>query len=331
MPQVPGLMKIRMMLLNLLAGLTALCGAQAVHALDYPVKPVRYVVPFPPGGTPDLIARTFAGRLTERWGQQVVVENRLGAAGNIAYGSIASAPGDGYTILQAVPGMLSNASLYRTVPYDVFKDFTPVTMMAVSPHLLAVNSSVPATSLKEFIALAKAKPGELSYGSSGSGTLLHLAGELFKSMSGTNLLHVPYKGSAPAVTDLVAGRISAIFIDILPAQPYLKSGKLRALGLTRATRSPALPDVTPLAELGLPGYDLYAWYGLFVPSATSREIVEKIYQDVAAIVKVPEIRARMLDQGVELVDYPPAQFAEHVKTQFAVLAKVIKESGAREE
>jgi tripartite-type tricarboxylate transporter receptor subunit TctC len=322
-------MRFRIALLNLCAALAALSGAPAVHALDYPVKPVRYVIPFPPGGTPDILARLVGSRLSERWGQQVLVENRLGAGGNVAYGSVATAPGDGYTLLQIVPGILSNMSLYKSVPYDFFKDFAPVTVMAISPHVLVVHPSVPAGSVKELIALAKAKPGELTFGSSGSGTLLHLAGELFKSLSGTNLLHVPYKGGQPAMTDLVAGRISMIFIDLPPALPQLKAGKLRALGLTSAKRSPVLPDVAPIAELGLPGYDLLAWYGLVVPSGTHKDIIDKIYQDVTAIVNTPDVRARLLEQGVDVVGTTPAQFAEYLKSQHAFMSKIVKESGAR--
>ncbi len=318
-----------MTLLSLFAGVAALCAAQPVHSLDYPVKPVRFIVPFPPGGTPDTLARVIGEKLGERWNQQVLIENRLGAGGNVAYGSVATAAPDGYTILQAATGIVTNVSLYRKVPYDLFKDFAPITLLATSPHVLVANSSVPATSVKELIALAKAKPGELAFGSAGSGTVLHLAGEMFKSLSGVNLLHVPYKGSQPALTDLLGGRIALMFIDISPALPHLKTGRLRALGLTGAKRSPALPDVPPIAEVGLPRYDLVAWFGLLAPSGTNKEIVDKIYQDVAVIVNIPEVRARMLDQGVELVGNTPAQFAAYIKSEFAVMAKIVKDSGAR--
>jgi tripartite-type tricarboxylate transporter receptor subunit TctC len=299
------------------------------RAAEYPVKPVRMVVPFPPGGTPDTLARVMSEKFGERWGQQVLIENRLGAGGNVAYGAVAQSGADGYTLLLASTGIVTNASLYSKLPYDPIRDFAPISLLATSPHVLVANVAFPVNSVKDLIAEAKAKPDSLTFGSSGSGTVLHLAGELFKSLSGADIVHVPYKGSQPAMTDLLGGRIALMFIDIPPALPHLRSGRLKALGITGAKRTAALPDVPPIAEAGVPGYDIVAWFGLLAPAGTPKDIVDKIHQDAAAGLSSPELRTRMTEQGVDLVGNTPAQFAAYMRSELAAMAKVVKASGAR--
>lgn len=322
-------MKFRASLISLIACLAALCAAADSHALEYPVKPVRLVVPFPPPGAPDTLARALGEKLSERWGQQVLVENRLGASGNVAYGSVATAAPDGYTLLLAVNGLATNVSLYRNLPFDPVRDFAPITLLATSQQVLVVGSSVPITSVKDLVALAKAKPGELTFGSAGSGTVLHLAGELFKTLSGVNIVHVPYKGSSLALIDLLGGRTKLMFLDIPLTLPNLKSGKLRALGVTGARRTPALPDIPTIAEAGVPGYEIAPWFGLLAPSGTSREIVDKIHQDAVSILNAPELRSRMLGLGLEMVGNAPGQFGAFIKSEVANMAKIVSASGAR--
>ena len=322
-------MKFRASLISLIACLAALCAAADSSSLEYPVKPVRVVVPYPPGGTPDTLARALGGKLGERWGQQVLVENRLGAGGNVAYGSVATSSPDGYTLLLAATALAINVSLYRDLPYNPVRDFAPITLVAVTPYALVVNSSLPVTSIKDLIALAKAKPGELTFGSQGSGSAPHLAGEMFKTLSGTNFVHVPYKGSMPALTDLLGERITLMFLDPMLTLAQLKSGRLRALGITSAKRTPWLPDLPTIAEAGVPGFEIVAWFGLLAPSGTNTEIIDKIHQDAVSILNTPEMRARMLDQGVELIGNTPAQFGARIKSDVASMAKVWAASGAR--
>lgn len=322
-------MTLRDSLISLIACLAALWTAADSYSLEYPVKPVRLVVPFPPPGSPDTLARALAEKFGERWGQQVLVENRLGASGSIAYGSVATSAPDGYTLLLAVNGIATNASLYRNLPYDPVRDFAPITLIAASHQVLVVVASLPAHSVKDVIALAKARPGELTFGSAGSGTVLHLAGEMFKTLSGANIMHVPYKGSSLALIDLLGGRTTLMFLDIPLTLPHLKSGKLRALGVTGAGRSPALPDIPTIAEAGVPGYEIAPWFGLLAPSGTGREIVDKIHQDAVAVLNAPELRARMLELGLELIGNTPAQFGAYIKSEVTKMAKIVSASGAR--
>jgi len=322
-------MKTLAKLMKFAACVVALCGAQAAFAQDYASRTLVLVVPFPVGGAPDVLARTIGAKLGERLGQAVVVENRLGAGGNIAYASVANAAPDGYTLLLAANGLATNVSLYKDLKYDAVKDFAPITLIANSPHVLVAHPSVQATSVSELIALAKAKPGQLTYGSAGSGTVLHLAGEMFKTMAGVELVHVPYKGSAPAHIDLLGGRIALMFSDIPPALAQVKTGKLRALGMTSPQRSPAMPDVPTIAESGLPGYAIKAWFGLLAPARTPESIVAKLNKDVVAILGDAEMKRKMADLGQELTSNTPEQYAAFIKSEIAKMGQVVKASGAK--
>jgi len=276
-----------------------------------------------------VLARSIGAKLGERLGQAVVVENRLGAGGNIAYASVASAAADGYTLLLASGSLATNVSLYKDLKYDAVKDFAPITLVATSPHVLVAHPSVQATSVSELIALAKAKPGQLTYGSSGSGTVLHLAGEMFKTMAGVDLVHVPYKGGAPATNDLLSGQIALMFSAMPGALPQVRAGKLRALGVTGAQRSPTMPDVPTIAEAGLPGYAIEAWFGLLAPARTPGSIVAKLNKDVVAILGDAEMKRRMADLGQELTSNTPEQFAAFIKSEITRMGEVVRASGAK--
>src|SRR5438034_5972010 len=253
----------------LAAALLVVAAPVALGQVAYPTKPVRLVVPFPAGGTTDLLARAAAQKLSEAWGQQVIVDNRPGAAGNIGAELVAKAAPDGYTLLMGTVGTHAiNASLYAKMPYDHVKDFAPVILVAGVPNVLVVNPSLPVHSVQELIAYAKANPGKLNFASSGSGTSIHLSGELFKVMTGVQMTHVPYKGSAPALQDLLGGQVQLMFDNLPPSLPQIKAGRLRALAVTSATRAPALPDVPTVAEAGLPGFEASSWFGVLAPAGT---------------------------------------------------------------
>lgn len=308
-----------------------LCIAASIaHAQNYPNKPVRMVVPFPPGGTTDILARAVGQKLSEAWGQLVVIDNRPGAGGNIGTDIVAKSAPDGYTLLMGTVGTHSiNQSLYGKLPFDPIKDFAPVTLVASVPNVLVVNSTVEAKSVKELIALAKSKPGQLTFASSGNGTSIHLAGELFKAMTGTAMLHIPYKGSAPAITDLLGGQTNMMFDNLPSAMPHIKSGKLRALGVTSVNRSPALPDTPTIAETGIGGYDASSWFGVLAPAGTPKEVVAKIHADIVKALSAPDIKERLSSQGAEPVGNTPEQFSQHIRTESLKWAKVVKDSGAK--
>jgi len=308
-----------------------LCASASLTlAQDYPSKPVRMVVPFPPGGTTDILARAVGQKLSESWGQQVVIDNRPGAGGNIGTDIVAKSPADGYTLLMGTVGTHAiNASLYGKLPFDPVKDFAPVTLVASVPNVLVVNSTVDSKSVKELIALAKSKPGQLAFASSGNGTSIHLAGELFKSMTGTAMLHIPYKGSAPAIAELLGGQTNMMFDNLPSAMPHIKSGRLRALAVTSVRRSPALPDIPTIAETGISGYEASSWFGVLAPAGTPKDIVAKIQGDIARALNAPEIKERLSGQGAEPVGNTPEQFAEHIKAESAKWARVVKDSGAK--
>ncbi|TRZ56944.1 MAG: tripartite tricarboxylate transporter substrate binding protein [Rhodocyclaceae bacterium] len=300
------------------------------YAQDYPNKPVRMVVPFPPGGTTDILARAVGQKLSESWGQQVVIDNRGGAGGNIGTDIVAKSSADGYTLLMGTVGTHAiNASLYGKLPFDPIKDFAPVTLVASVPNVLVVNSTVDSKSVKELIALAKSKPGQLAFASSGNGTSIHLAGELFKSMTGTAMLHIPYKGSAPAIAELLGGQTNMMFDNLPSAMPHIKSGRLRALAVTSIRRSPALPDIPTIAETGISGYEASSWFGVLAPAGTPKDVVAKIQADIAKALNAPEIKERLSGQGAEPVGNTPEQFAEHIKAESAKWAKVVRDSGAK--
>jgi len=299
-------------------------------AQAFPVKSAKLVVPFPPGGPLDATGRLIAQHLTERWGQSVVVENKAGAGGNIGVDFVAKSPPDGYTV---VMGALSthavNPSLYAKMPYDAQKDFAPITLIAITPNVLVVNPDLPVHSVKELIAYAKARPGKLSFGSGSIGSAGHLAGELFKVDAGVDMVHVPYKGAAPATQALLAGDTQLMFDNLANAMAQVKAGKLRALAVTTAERSKLAPELPTMAEAGLPGFDISTWYGLFAPAGTPPDIVTKWNADVTAMLRTPDMRERLLAQGAEPAPGTPDEFARFVATEAAKYARIVKASGAK--
>jgi len=307
-----------------------LVAPQVASAQAYPTKPVRMVVPFPPGGSLDIAGRLIAQKLSEAWGQSVVVENKPGAGGNIGADLVAKSPADGYTILLgALSTHAVNPSLYKTMPYDAAKDFAPITLIAVTPNVLVVNASSPVNNVKEFIAYAKANPGKLAFGSGSSGSAGHLAGELFKVETGTDAVHVPFKGGAPATQALLAGDTQFMFDNLANAMAQVKAGKLKALAVTTAKRSPLVPDLPTMAEAGLPGFDISTWYGFFAPAGTPPAIVAKWNADVTKILNSPDVRAKFVADGAEPSPNTPEQFAQMIAAELAKYAKLVKASGAK--
>lgn len=304
--------------------------AASASAQTYPTKPIRIVVPFPPGGATDILARDVAQRLTEAWGQSVIVDNRPGAGGNIGSELVAKSSPDGYTLEMGTVGTHAiNASLYAKMPYDHVKDFTPVILVAGVPNVLVVTPSLPVNSVAELIAYAKANPGKLNFASSGNGTSIHLSGELFKVMAGVQMTHIPYKGSAPALQDLITGQVQLMFDNLPPSLPQIKAGKLRALAVTSAARAPALPDVPTLAESGLPGFEASSWFGILAPAGTPAPIVAKLNAEVAAWLATPEAKEKLQKQGANAAGGSPDDFAKHIAAETTKWAKVVKESGAK--
>ena len=313
-------------------GLAALLLAAGlpVIAQTFPTKPSRLVVPFPPGGPLDVIGRLIAQQLGERWGQNVVVENKPGAGGNIGADFVAKATPDGYTV---VMGALSthavNPSLYSKMPYDAQKDFAPITRVAITPNVLVVNPALPVNSVKELIAYAKAHPGKLSFGSGSTGSAGHLAGELLKVDAGIDMVHVPYKGAAPAMQALLAGDTQLMFDNLANAMAQVKAGKLRALAVTTAERSKLAPELPTMAEAGVAGFDISTWFGLFAPAGTPPEIVGKWNSDVVRILDSPEMRERLIAQGAEAAPDSPVDFARFVASELTKYARIVKASGAK--
>jgi tripartite-type tricarboxylate transporter receptor subunit TctC len=300
-------------------------------AQSYPSKPIHLIVPFPPGGGNDILARIIAPKLAESLGQQVVIDNRPGATGTVGSELAARSAPDGYTLHMVTSSTHAvNPGLVSKLPYDPLKDFAPVTQLASYQLILVVNPSVPAKSVKELIALAKSKTGQLNYASPGTGTSMHLAGELFNSMAGVDMVHIPYKGSVPGMTDILGGRVQIGFNTMLSTMPYVKAGKLRALALTSAERSPALPDLPTVAEAGVPGYEATSWYGIVAPARTPREIVTKLNTELVKILKLSDVREQLSSQGVEPVSNTPEQFAAYIKAEIEKWAKVIKDRNISE-
>ena len=306
-----------------------------VHAqapgVNYPAKQIRVIVPFPAGGPTDAIARAIGQKLSETWGQPVIVDNRPGAGGNIGTELAAKSPADGYTLFIGTVANAINQSLFAKLPFDFVRDFAPVTQNYVTGLILAVHPSLPAHSVKELIALAKAHPGQLSYSSSGVGGTPHLAGELFNSMAGVTMVHVPYKGSAPAMADLLGGHIQLTFDNMLTVLPQVKAGKLRGLAVTMTTRSPLTPELPTVAEAGLKGFEVKSWNGVVVPTGTPKEIIARLNGEIVRILRQPDLREKFLVQGVELVPTTPEEFGAFIKQDIAKWAKVIQLSGARAE
>ena len=299
-------------------------------AQSYPSRPVRLVVPFPAGGTTDILARAMAEKLSGALGQQFVVDNRPGAGGNIGSDIVAKSQPDGYTLLMGTVGTHAiNPSLYPKMPYDHVKDFVPVVLVAGVPNVLVVNPTVPAKTVAELIALAKEKPGTINFASSGNGTSIHLSGELFKLLAGVQIAHVPYKGSAPALTDLIGGQVQIMFDNLPSALPHIKGGKLRALAVTSSKRAPALPDLPTIAESGVAGFEASSWFGILAPAATPRDIVQRINAEANKALHAPDMREKLLAQGAEAVGNSPEFFADTIRTETVKWAKVVKDSGAR--
>jgi tripartite-type tricarboxylate transporter receptor subunit TctC len=299
-------------------------------AQSYPARAVRIIVPVGTGGATDILTRALGQRLGAVWGQQVIVDNRPGGGSNVGFEVAAKSAADGYTLLMAQPAFTVNVSLYRKLAYDPLRDFAAVTLAATGANVLVVHPSVPAQTLKEFIALAKARPGELSYSSSGNGTTPHLSGELFKSMAGVNILHVPYKGAGAAVTDLMGGHVDASFVSLSAAIPQLKSRKLKALAVTSARRSALMPELPTFAEGGLRGYDVTGWYGVMAPGGTPKEIIERLNADIGRALASPEVIQTLGGFGLEPVaKNTPEEFTAFLRAEISKWAKVVKASGAK--
>ena len=300
--------------------------AAGAQAQTYPTKPIRWIVPFPPGGSTDLLARVVGQKLTESWGQTVVVENRGGAGGTLGAAEAAKANPDGYTLLMGAIHHTIATSAYPKLPYDFQRDFAPITVVAIVPNVLVVNPSIPAKTVPELIAHAKANPGKLTYGSAGMGTAHHLIGEVFNSRAGVDILHVPYKGSAPAIADLIGGQVSIMYDTVASCLPHVKAGKIRALAVATAKRSSALPEVPTIAEAALPGFEVTTWFGALAPAKTPKEIVAKLNAEIVKILGMPDVRKRLLDSGAEPVGNTPDQMAAQMKRETEEYAKVVKQA-----
>lgn len=308
----------------------SLIAASAVIAqTTYPTRSIRLIVPFAAGGGADITGRVVAQKLTEAFGQQVIVDNRAGAAGNIGTELAAKSAPDGYTLLLVGPNHTTNVSLFSKLNYDPVRDFEPISLVTAAPYVLLVHPSLPAHDLKALIALARAKPGQLTYGSAGNGTAGHLAMESIKTQAKIDMLHVPYKGSPPLQADLIGGQIVAGFDNVLSSVPHVKAGRLRALAVSSSKRSPALPEVPTIAQSGLPGFDVTVWQGVLSPAGTPREIVARLHTEILGALKKPDVQSRMATLGVDIVGNTPAEFAEFIKRDIDKWAQVIKAAGAR--
>ncbi|MGX5663126.1 tripartite tricarboxylate transporter substrate binding protein [Diaphorobacter nitroreducens] len=304
--------------------------AMAQPDANWPAKPIKWVVPFPPGGAMDVIARTLGEKAGRTLGQPFVIENRPGAGGNIGADAVAKSPADGYTIMITSIGMATNKALYPRLSYDPVKDFAPISLLAIVPNVLVVNTAKTTDkSVAEVIAHAKRDPGKLTYASAGNGTSIHLAGEVFASMAGLNLLHVPYKGSGPAVTDMLGGQVDLMFDSITSARPHIQAGKLRALGVTSAKRSATLPDVPTIAEAGVPGYEVSPWFAVFAPAGTPAAIVNRINAALIDAMKQPDTVAKFETIGAEPIGTTPQQLATHLDKEVARWGALIKERNIR--
>lgn len=305
-------------------------GAQAL-AQSYPSRPVKLVVPYPPGGPTDIVARVVAERLGAQTGQTFVVENKAGAGGNLGADAVARSPADGYTLLVATTAHAINMSMFKNLTYDVQRDFTAVSLLTQGPLVLVTHPEFQAKSVAELIAMAKAKPKSVSFASSGNGQSTHLAAELFGSMAGVSMTHVPYKGSAPALNDLVAGQVPLMFDTMLSAMPHVKSGRLKALAVTGASRSPAAPDVPTVAESGLPGYQVYAWNGLLAPAGTPPAVIARLSEELKKALEQPAVQERFSVQGFAATWTPPAQAASFVRAEVEKWNRAVAQSGAKVE
>ena len=310
-----------------LGGLAGLASAQS-----YPAKPIRIIVPYSPGGTTDILTRAVGQKLTEAWGQQIIVDHRPGASGMIGAEAAARAAPDGYTALMAYTAeIVIMPGIVKKMAYDPMRDLAPVTLGAITPMILVAHPSLPVASVKEFIALARARPGQLPYASAGNGSPAHLAFALMQRSAKIEINHVPYKGAAPALIDLIGGHVVIYFSGMPPAMPHVRAGKLRALAVSTANRSPAAPDVPAVAEAGIPGFDVPTWFGVLVPAATPKDIVAKLHAGITKALNAPDVRDRMAREGAETSPMTPEQFAAFIRTETAKFAKIIKDAGVRTE
>ena len=315
---------------RLAAAVIATAAATLASAQSYPTKPIKFIVPFPPAGSTDLSARAVAGKLSERIGQPVIIENRPGAGGNIGTDVVAKLAPDGYTLIVGTVGTHGiNPSLYSKMPYDHVRDFAPVILLSKTPNVLVVNPSLPVNSVADVIRLAKSKPNELTFASSGSGTSIHLSGELFKTMAGVQMTHIPYKGSGPMLIDLISGQVNMAFDNLSASMQHIKAGKLKALATTGTQRPPNLPDLPTLSEAGLTGYDSTSWNAIFAPAGTPKEVVDRLNREIRAILESPDTRRFFTEQGAEAGGGTPADLAEFVRAETAKWQKVVRDSGAK--
>jgi tripartite-type tricarboxylate transporter receptor subunit TctC len=303
--------------------------AAGVHAQSYPTKAIRLLVPYPPGGGTDIIARIVGQKLGENVGQQVIIDNRGGAGGTIGTEIVAKSAGDGYTVLMAPTSHAINPSIYSKLPYDTLKDFAPVTLAASATIVLAAHPSIPVKSVKDVIALAKSKPGQLNFGSAGNGTVFHLVGELFKQQAGIDIVHVPFKGGGPTIVNLVAGQVSLAFETMLALSPHIQAGKVRALAVTGARRSAVMPALPTVAELGFPDIVAENWYGFYVPAGTPKPLIARLNAEIVKILRTQDVKERFLSQGTEVVGSTPEQLAEYIRNEMAKWSRAAKQAGAR--
>ncbi len=318
------MMRVGTLIFGILAAASTLPG----HAQPYPAKPVRLINAFAPGGASDVVARSFANKLTDYLGRQVTVENRVGAGGNVAAEYVARSPADGYTILMGTLFLATNQSLYSKLSWDPQKDFAPISMVTASPLILCVHPSLPVKSTKELIALAKKRPGELNFPSAGNGTSMHLSGELFNMMAGIKTVHVPYKGSGPGVIDLVSGQLQFMLNPMPEPIAFIKDGRLRALATSTAKRISALPDLPPVAD-AIPGYETITWQGFLVPAGTPKDVIDRLHAEFIKALKDPEFTSRMRGMGLEIYGTTPAEFSQYIRDENIKWTKVIKATGAR--
>jgi tripartite-type tricarboxylate transporter receptor subunit TctC len=311
-----------------LTSVMALLFAGPILAQSFPAKPVRVVVPYPPGGPTDIVARVLFQQVAEATGQQFLIDNRAGAGGNIGAELVAKSPPDGYTVLIGTTAHAINMSLFKNLGYDVQKDLMPVSLLTQGPLVLVAHPQFPASSIKEVIELAKTKPGGLNFASSGNGQSTHLSAELFNTMAGIKMAHVPYKGSAPALTDVMSGQVDVMFDTTLSAMPFVKAGKLKALGLTSAVRSPAAPDVPTIAESGLPGYEVFAWNGVLVPTGTPKAIIQQLNDHIRKAMLLPQVKDKFSAQGFAASWNSPESFGVFLKTEVDKWSRTVKASGA---
>jgi tripartite-type tricarboxylate transporter receptor subunit TctC len=326
-PKRRTLLRVLRMALVMTAAVSVTAQAQS-NLAAYPQRPIRLVVPAPPGGGTDILGRMVAQKLTETLRQQFIIDNRGGASGMIGSEIVARADADGHTLLICFTTHVTNPSLYPKMPYDTVRDFASVAMVGVIPSVLVLHPSIPSQSVKEFIAYAKERPGKLIYGSAGSGSATHLSTVLFNAMTGTTMVHVPYKGSAPALTDLLAGQLNLMFGNMASAMPHVRSGKLRALAVTSAKRSAAAPELPTVAETGLPGYEATSWFALFAPARTPAPIVDKLNTAVNTLLKLPEVKERMLGLGADALPMTSRELSAYVDAEIVKWGKLIKASGA---